>query len=88
MAAVRTLALTVALLLIAALDLRPAQALWGWPQGPWCAYMAEGGGTDCGFYTYQQCRATIFGIGGYCGPNPNYAAPPGGPPRYRKRRPY
>ena len=86
MAAVRTLALTVALLLTALLDLRPAQAFWGWPQGPWCATMAGGGGTDCGFFTFEQCRATIFGLGGSCSPNPNFVPPPGGPPRYRPRR--
>ena len=72
---------------ITALDLRPAQALWGWPQGPWCAYMAEGSGTDCGFYSFEQCRATISGVGGYCSPNPNFVAPPV-ERRYRTRRPY
>jgi hypothetical protein len=88
MTAVRTLALTVALLLITVIDLRPAQALWGWQPGPWCAYYSGGGGTDCGYFSFEQCRATIFGVGGYCGPNPNFVPPPAGPPRYRKRRAY
>jgi hypothetical protein len=39
---------------------------------PWCAYydLGEGGATNCGFSTYQQCLATVSGIGGSCGPDP------------------
>jgi hypothetical protein len=38
----------------------------------WCAYydLGEGGATNCGFSTYQQCLATVSGIGGSCGPDP------------------
>jgi hypothetical protein len=25
-----------------------------------------GGGTHCGFYSFEQCRATVWGIGGFC----------------------
>jgi hypothetical protein len=42
---------------------------------PWCAQYGgrDGdGGTNCGFDTLQQCRDTIFGIGGICRPNPFY----------------
>ena len=42
---------------------------------PWCAqYMGGemGGGRNCGFETIEQCRATVFGIGGDCQPNPFY----------------
>jgi hypothetical protein len=36
--------------------------------GPWCAFY--GSSTyNCGFYSYQQCYATVFGSGGYCRPN-------------------
>jgi hypothetical protein len=40
----------------------------------WCAYYAgrEGGGTNCGFVTYQQCKDAISGNGGYCAENPAY----------------
>jgi len=41
----------------------------------WCAqyYAGEsGGGTNCGFVTYEQCRATIMGMGGFCEPNQFY----------------
>ncbi|MGE5534311.1 MAG: DUF3551 domain-containing protein [Acidobacteriota bacterium] len=42
---------------------------------PWCALESTqggGGATNCGFVTYQQCMATISGIGGYCYQNPAY----------------
>lgn len=55
---------------------------------PWCAYYNSfhGGATNCGFVTYQQCVATIRGVGGSCGPNPRYQGPPG--PRRPRRSPY
>ena len=37
--------------------------------GPWCAYYSRGG-TNCGFHTYAQCRASVSGVGGSCQPNP------------------
>ncbi len=42
---------------------------------PWCAYYdmgEEGGGTNCGFVSYQQCMETLSGIGGFCTPNNTY----------------
>ena len=43
---------------------------------PWCAvYSMIGGGTNCGFSTLEQCRATISGIGGSCEPNQFYKGP-------------
>jgi len=42
---------------------------------PWCAYYdggGFGGATNCGFATWQQCQAAISGVGGSCGPNPQY----------------
>ncbi|HTV37788.1 MAG TPA: DUF3551 domain-containing protein [Xanthobacteraceae bacterium] len=46
---------------------------------PWCAYYGgrEGGGTNCGFTTYEQCMATVSGIGGFCNRNTQYVPPPG-----------
>ena len=46
---------------------------------PWCAYynFGHGGATNCGFATFQQCLATVSGIGGSCGPNPQYQRSPG-----------
>ena len=33
----------------------------------WCA-VDGGGGTNCGFITIEQCRASISGMGGSCEP--------------------
>ena len=41
---------------------------------PWCAYYGPTfGATNCGFSTFQQCLATVSGIGGNCGANPMYS---------------
>jgi Protein of unknown function (DUF3551) len=50
---------------------------------PWCAYYSGsgGGGTNCGFTTFEQCMATVNGIGGSCERNTQYTSPPG--PRSR-----
>jgi hypothetical protein len=37
--------------------------------GAWCARYFGRGGTNCGFYTYAQCQATVSGIGGFCEQN-------------------
>jgi hypothetical protein len=51
---------------------------------PWCAYYSggRGGGTNCGFTTFDQCMATVSGIGGYCTLNTQYVPPPGPRRRY------
>jgi hypothetical protein len=38
--------------------------------GSWCAEYFGRGGTNCGFHSYGQCKATVSGIGGLCRPNP------------------
>ena len=40
----------------------------------WCAQYSgrSGGATNCGFFTLEQCRATVSGIGGFCVPNQFY----------------
>ena len=35
---------------------------------PWCADYSSGG-TNCGFVTFEQCLATVSGIGGFCDQN-------------------
>jgi hypothetical protein len=44
----------------------------------WCAYydFGQDGATNCGFSTFQQCLATVSGVGGSCGPNPQYQSSP------------
>jgi hypothetical protein len=47
---------------------------------PWCANYGGffgDGGTNCGFTTYEQCLATISGMGGACERNLQYVPPPG-----------
>jgi hypothetical protein len=66
---------------------RPAQA----QNYPWCAYYSggrSGGGTNCGFVTFQQCLNTVSGIGGFCEPNTQYQPPPGPHSRAERRYPY
>ena len=38
--------------------------------GTWCAMYGTGfSGRNCGFYSFDQCRASVSGIGGFCQPN-------------------
>jgi hypothetical protein len=56
---------------------------------PWCAYYGGtigGGGTNCGFTTFEQCMATVSGIGGFCDRNTQYQPPAGPHPSVRRRR--
>jgi uncharacterized protein DUF3551 len=54
---------------------------------PWCAQYGgfDTGGRNCGFSTYDQCRAAISGNGGYCEQNPMYRPMPDA--QYAPRRP-
>ena len=57
---------------------------YAFPHDPyrWCAVYGGrggGGGTNCGFLTIEQCRATVSGIGGFREPNQFYN--PGKPSR-------
>ncbi|WP_157699565.1 DUF3551 domain-containing protein [Pseudorhodoplanes sinuspersici] len=53
----------------------PAQA----QEYPWCARY-DWTTSNCGFVSFQQCLATIQGIGGRCEQNPRYV-----PPQQRRR---
>ena len=46
---------------------------------PWCALYSgkSGGGTNCGFITFEQCMDTARGLGSFCQPNTQYVPPPG-----------
>jgi hypothetical protein len=74
------MAIAVPLLLLMQMDGAMAQNY------PWCAqYGIRGGPRNCGFSTYQQCMATIRGLGGYCQQNFMYVPPGDGRPARRKR---
>jgi hypothetical protein len=80
-------ALLAVVVVLVAMGLAPSRA--DAQNYPWCAYyggVMGGGGTNCGFTTFQQCLATISGIGGSCEPNTQYV-PPTGPhaPAHRRR---
>ena len=36
------------------------------PLGPRFCAQYRGGGENCGFYTFNQCLASISGVGGFC----------------------
>ncbi len=45
---------------------------------PWCAYYGmgdDGGGTNCGFVSFEQCMETLRGLGGFCNRNTQYHHP-------------
>jgi hypothetical protein len=54
--------------------------------GSWCAQYGgrQGGGTNCGFYSFDQCQAARSGNGGFCYQNPFSAY--GSQRRYQRER--
>jgi hypothetical protein len=73
-----------AVVTVGAFDATPASA-----QGAWCAQYAgkSGGATNCGFYTLDQCRAAVSGVGGFCSPSPwaYYVEQPRAPRKLRRQ---
>jgi hypothetical protein len=41
---------------------------------PWCADLNAQGRVDCDYRSFEQCQATVRGLGGTCGPNPRTRA--------------
>jgi uncharacterized protein DUF3551 len=77
-----------AMLTAAAVHAQPAQAQSEY-RDPWCIE-DQGGGLDCSFRNFEQCRVTQQGQGGDCVPNPFAAsargfAEPRAKPRSRHR---
>jgi Protein of unknown function (DUF3551) len=56
--------------------------------GTWCANYSNQSGSNCGFYSFEQCRATVSGIGGFCQRNPFTVYGAAREPRRRYRRDY
>ena len=53
---------------------------------PWCAQTADIRAlVDCSFMTFEQCQATLAGIGGSCVQN---VRPPPAAPRDRRYQPF
>ncbi len=55
---------------------------------PWCTEYGggKGSGTNCGFYSYQQCMANAWGNGGFCRRNAFEDPYWGGRTTYRRHR--
>ncbi|MEI9805226.1 MAG: DUF3551 domain-containing protein [Pseudolabrys sp.] len=53
---------------------------------PWCAQYGgdDQGGRNCGFSTYEQCMATVSGMGGGCERNLFYSGAATKPSRARR----
>jgi hypothetical protein len=83
----KTLVLATLVLSTTVLAQAPASALPNDPY-PWCAVYSGrmGGASNCGFSTWNQCMATVSGIGGFCRPNQFYN--PRQASRTRKRQAY
>jgi hypothetical protein len=53
---------------------------------PWCAhYGTPYSDTSCGFVGYEQCMASVSGIGGFCEKNDTYKPPVTAQPQARRR---
>lgn len=58
-------------------------------EGLYCAQDGgRGGYTNCGYFTFEQCRAAVSGVGGYCARNPAVRAYVVEDTYYRPRRVY
>ncbi len=65
-------------------DTRPSAA-YEWY--PWCAQYADTRDLiECAFTSFEQCQASVSGIGGSCVQNAR--RPPAEPPRDRRWRPF
>jgi hypothetical protein len=51
---------------------------------PWCGIRGRSGGMACYYTSWEQCRATLSGIGGLCIQSPYYKPSP--PPTPARRR--
>jgi Protein of unknown function (DUF3551) len=55
---------------------------------PWCAhYGTPYDDTSCGFVSYEQCQASVSGVGGFCEKNDTYKPPVAAQPQARRRHP-
>jgi len=79
--------ITLGILAAAIVSVAPAGA----QNYPWCAQYSGGsmgGGRNCGFTTFEQCLATVHGIGGTCSQNTQYEPQPGPHRKPRQKSPY
>jgi hypothetical protein len=80
----KSLLFVLGILTIAICTSAPAEA----QNYPWCAHYSggrAGGGMNCGFVSFEQCLATVRGMGGFCIQNNTYVPPPGPHAKTRSR---
>jgi len=61
-------AIVLVALTFAALVLTETAA--GAASGTWCATYSKRGIDNCTYTSFEQCRAQVLGLGGFCRPNP------------------
>lgn len=67
------ISLSVLSLLLATIALAPTAHAQNYP---WCAhYGTPYDNSSCGFTSYEQCMASVSGIGGFCERNDTYRPP-------------
>jgi|SRR5262245_21780624 len=78
MSNMRSLFISVLSISMLATILPPSAHAQKYDPYPWCAVYggSMSGSSNCGFRTWQQCMATVSGVGGSCEPNQFYN--PGG----------
>jgi hypothetical protein len=69
---------------VAILTLTLATTVSAEAEGSWCANKGGTGSANCGFYSFQQCMASISGGGSFCTQNGFYGYQ--NYPRKRNRR--
>jgi hypothetical protein len=84
--AMKTSLFMLGLLLATAVTAQPARA----QNYPWCArYGTPYDDTSCGFTSYEQCQASVSGVGGFCEKNDTYRPPLAtAPVRHHARKAY
>jgi hypothetical protein len=71
-------------LLLATIALAPTAHAQNYP---WCArYGTPYDDTSCGFTSFEQCMASVSGIGGFCERNDTYRPPLAAAPQHHHAR--
>jgi hypothetical protein len=72
-------------LLVAVVGAAPTSFAQTYYDYPWCAVYADRSGARSCYYTsFEQCKATMSGIGGFCIRSPYYRGPQRAPARYER----
>jgi hypothetical protein len=67
------LALAASLIAIAAFGAADSADASVRGRAPWCGNLSGHGLDDCNYFTFDQCRVSVHGLGGFCSRNPAVA---------------